>query len=240
MSAYNTQINAARDKLLRSASAGGTTTAITATGPMIYNELWATGTIDTTNLWQTTVAATGTVSTLTAGSLRVVRLNCPAGADQARFGGQRKIVTPISPGTNYLYTRLTMEWSAILVNVANHENANFIMGMGDEAAGATIDHRGANDALGFILVSDALNTLTDSGGTETVTVVPSAPTLTNYNRYKIVIENGSVQFYVNKVLEVTHTTNIPALPLKINFVVISEAAVAAELRIGPLRCWLED
>lgn len=118
---------------------------------------------------------------------------------------------------------LMMEWEGKLAGIADIDNATFLMGL----AAANNATRASNNIAGFILVADALNVITDDGGVETVTVVPAAPVLTNWHKFKIVAYNGIVEFWVDEVVEVRHTTiaaqNLPDVNAHGMFYILQEA-----------------
>mgnify|MGYP001602016947 FL=1 len=226
-----------RDHVARNTPYVGAMTAATRGSTMVAFDLFAAA-LDETNKWATAVVATGTAAAATVSNRRVLRLNCPAASDTARGRVLGQVTNPQgASATNDVYQQLVLEFVMALGTVANIDNAQFIVGLG--AAGTEI--RTTADVIGFILVSDALNTLTDSGGTETVTVVSSGPTLTSFNKYKIVVRNGAVDFYVNDVLKNTHTANITAVLVIPFFFCFAEAATGAtECDIADLRCYFLD
>ncbi len=160
----------------------------------------------------------------------------PDNASIAKLSSKFFVWNPESAETDKdIWQRVVLEFEAALVGVTAQNNSKFLMGLAQ-----TNGERSDDNVLGFSLVSDALNTLTDKAGTETENVVSSPPTLTAYNRYKIVLSNGSVEFYVNGALVDTIITNIPAIPLKAAFVLISDNSGSAELRVGATRLYLLD
>ena len=106
--------------------------------------------------------------------------------------------------------------------------------------GSSPGERGDQGLIAFGLASDLLQSVTDSGGTETETAIGSPPTLTDFNKYKIVVRNAAVDFYVNDVLKNTHTANLAAIPQFVVFSLRTEAAVAARMDVGAVRCYLLD
>ena len=223
-------------RLLRNAHATGAATAINTQGPMIINEQWSTATLDGTNTWVTDPTGTGTVARGTNAGRAICLLNLPANLDMARIAGRRTVTNPgVSDPNLDMYQQLVLEFELLFGTVANIANVTdgFFAGLG---AGASL--RASQNVAGFVLVSDALNVLTDAAAAETVTVVGSSPTLTVSNLYKVVIRNGAVDFWVNKVLKVTHTANIPAVPLTFSLGATAEGATKLEL--GNVRMYLQD
>jgi len=76
--------------------------------------------------------------------------------------------------------------------------------------------RTTDNIIGFALIGDDLQTVTDSGGGETVNT-GFGETMANHNKFKIVIEEEQVLFFLNEVLIATHTTNVPTIPVLSNF-----------------------
>jgi len=223
-------------RLLRNQQASGAATATTAQGPMAYHEVWAAA-IDATNLWTTGAGGTGSVAQSTSGGRQIALADCPAAGDRAEFQGKRALTNPSGAvATRDIYQKLVLEWEMLLGTIANVDNALALWGFINLGGART-----SANIIGFILASDALNAITDSGGAETVTAVASPPALTQSNKYRIVVRNGAVDFYVNDLLKNTHTTNIPALPLKPQFRVDAEAGTGAtKAEIGAVRCYLVD
>ena len=78
------------------------------------------------------------------------------------------------------------------------------MGFSDSTSGL----RTTANVIGFGLSSDAIQTVTDSAGTETVNA-PSSITLTERNLFKLAITENQVEFWINGNQVATHTTNLP-------------------------------
>ena len=85
--------------------------------------------------------------------------------------------------------------------------------------------------VGFGLSSDAIQTVTDSSGTETVNL-PAGITLTNRNLYKIAITGDQVEFWINGNQVATHTTNLPDVLPFLMFYNVSEAGGSSTLDVG--------
>lgn len=230
------------DRLLRNAHATGAATATSGQGPMIFNEQWRAA-LDTTNTWTATLGVTGTAAVGTVSGVRVLRLLAPAISDTSLVEAKAILTNPfarVPTAASALYRSIVLEFEMQLVNVASITNTAFLAGLYSGASAG----RSANDAIGFILASDALNTLTDKGSVETVNVVSPAPTLTNWNKYKIVCGPTTVRFYVNDVLVSTHSDSA-TLPDTAGiqaamFYLVSDAAADPEVKIGPCRCYLEE
>lgn len=224
------------ERLYRNASATGAATAISGQGPMKYSEGWNAA-IDATNIWTTSVGATGTAAVSNNAGRRILLLDCPVAGDRAQTEGRRILTNPgASSATLDIYQKLVLEWEMLLGTLANIDNALALFGLVNTGGART-----STNIIGFILVADALNVITDNGGTETVTVFPSPPTLTVSNKYKIVVRNGAVDFSVNDGAITTHTANIHALPFQPSWRVDAEALTGAtKAEIGAVRCYYLD
>lgn len=223
------------EQLVRQGDAGGTIAGVgVGTSRVLVQELNSSSTniIDTTNRWVAGITGTGALTnTSTSTSARqYFLLNCPAGADEVRLTSRANGPNPLSiTAANEVFTKVVLEFNFRVVNLANINNAAFFMGF---QSGASANTRAGTDIIGFKLLGDVLGVMTDAAGTETVADLVTAPaSLTAWNKCKIVLRNGSVDFYVNGVLDQSITTNLPANPLYINFTCTSEALVAAALHV---------
>ncbi len=161
---------------------------------------------------------------------------CTPNADEtARLRGLHYWVHNwLADPTNLLLKRLCIEWEMTLGVVANVDNAISFFGWMPIAAGL----RTTEDIIGFALVGDALQTVTDSGGVETVNT-GFGETMANHNKFKIVIEEGQILFFLNEQLIATHTTNVPTIPVLPNFYIDTEAGGACAFVFGITRIWQE-
>ena len=91
--------------------------------------------------------------------------------------------------------------------------------------------RTTNDIIGFSLSSDAIQTVTDNGGTET-TNLPSSVTLTNRNLYKMAITENQIEFWINGNQVATHTTNLPDIMPYFMIYNASEAGGSSTVDLG--------
>lgn len=138
-------------------------------------------------------------------------------------------------GDNTILRQLIMEFEMKLTNVANMDNSLSIFGL----TSATADDRSDQNLIGFALTGDALQTLTDAAGTET-TNTGFGETLTNWNRFGLIMNRHNVRFLLNGTVIATHAANVPAAPLYLNFFVDTEAGGAATIELGQIRVWPED
>lgn len=143
---------------------------------------------------------------------------------------------PDTWGPATIQKKLIMEWEAVIDNVADIENLTFFMGLGALAATT----RASNDIAGVILTGDAYYFITDDGGAETVTALPSAPATGERHKFKLVsYEGGVIELWCDEALEVTHTTaageNLPDVNAHGQFYCEQEAGGggAGVLHIGP-------
>ncbi len=197
--------------------------------------------IDAT-VWTTAVTGTGAVArdATEAAYLKAV-LSGPANADTARIrSNQRWVCAPDTYGTNTLLRRLIMEWEAKFATVASIENTTFFMGL----AATTAATRATTNIVGFILASDALNSITDDGVGETTKIV-GAPTLTVWHKYAIDVQTRKIAFYIDEAKVAEHTTSagddLPDQTMYLNFYLPQEAAAAGgQLHLALIRIWYED
>jgi len=225
-------------RIIRNTPPSGVLTAINGGGPVPYTEGWWQATLDATNVWNTTVSGTSTVTAPDVTARRTVRCASAAATEQASIWGRRILTSPtLASATTDIWQRLIMKFeAAINATVANQDNDRFVMGLG--ASGAAVQATN-NDTVGFILVADALN-FTTRRASSVNTVVPSPPTLTNFNRYRIEIDATSIRGYVNGTLVATHTTGLPIVPLIPGFTSFTDAGGAGSLNVGVVRVWYED
>ncbi len=91
----------------------------------------------------------------------------------------------------------------------------------------------ASEHIGFIIDDTTLysSNCDQAGGTQTKTDITSGITLTNWNTYRFVFDTGTdIKFYVNDVLEATHTTNLPSgAPSPIIFIGMNHASVNGQV-----------
>lgn len=186
------------------------------------------------NIWTTAVGGGGTVARSAATEpYQDILLGGAAAADTARlYTVWEWQLAPGIYGVANIVKKLVIEWEAAITNVADVDNATFFMGLGSIAATT----RATNDIAGVILVADAYNFLTDDGGVETVTVLPSAPAVGNRHKFKIVAYAGTIELWVDEVLEVTHNVNLPDVNAHVQFYLVQEGGGGGTgvLRVGPV------
>jgi len=132
------------------------------------------------------------------------------GADAGLFGKRRWKMRPDNFGdTNDRIAQMVFEFIA-RVNVSSSVseciiNSHFLMGLSSTQSFLNTED---NIAL-FTLVDDTLTARTDESGTDEDTDVSAGITITDWNKYKIVVYADGVAFYINDTLVATHTTRVP-------------------------------
>jgi hypothetical protein len=189
------------------------------------------------NIWAETLTGTGgRARDLTEAPYIKQLLTGPANADTARLRSIHQwSCGPTVWGTNHIYKRFVFVWEGKFTTVASIDNTFFFMGL----APTTVATRATNELIGFILTADALNSLTDDGGVETVNAV-GAPVLTNWHLYALEVYAGGVVFYIDGAAVAQHTTNLPDQAFYLTWYLPQEAAAnGGQLHIGSLGCFYE-
>lgn len=183
--------------------------------------------------WVVTNPATGGawVRGAVGGSLRAI--STPNLNETARLRSTVQwLDTPLNYGINSILTQLNLEFELRLGNVANLDNGICVFGW----TGAAAADRTNNNIIAFALIGDALQTVTDNGGVETVNT-GFGEVLTNFNKLRIQCFANVVQFWLNGAIIATHVTNLPTTPMYLNFYVDTEAGGAASIEVGVNRIW---
>jgi len=187
-------------------------------------------------VWTVTNPATGVAWARGADGADLMASSIPNANETARLrSNQRWVAAPTLYGTNKILRRLILEFEMQLANVANMDNTLCFFGL----TPAIGNDRSSNNIIGFALLADVLQTLTDLGGVETVNT-GFGETLTNKNKLRIEVLLNTVRFYLNETLLATHITNLADLPMYLNFFVDTEAGGAATIKVGVTRAWFED
>lgn len=192
--------------------------------------------IDATR-WTTTNSATGPGWSRGASGAYLRATEAPNTTENCRLvSDQRYIVAPDTYGTNTILRKLCLEFELKLTTPANIEEAETFFGF----TGGVADKRSSNDIVGWAILSDVLQSLTDDGSTETTTTT-FGETITNWNKLKMEIYSGHVVFFVNESQVADHITNLPDEPMYINFYTEANGgAGAVTFEIGIIRVWYED
>ena len=195
------------------------------------SEQWATDDNEFTGMWNRDVSGSATIARVnTDTDMPKVSLTVPANGTARLRSLYTFRATPskFSNTTNTTMVRgVFVEFEAKFTDVANIDNTNFFMGLSSSTSGL----RTTADIIGFGLVGDAIQTVTDSSGTETVNA-PAGITLTNRNLYKIAITPGQVEFWINGNIVATHTTNLPDILPFLMFYSASEGGGSSVLDVG--------
>ena len=150
---------------------------------------------------------------------------------------QRWIAAPDTYSNNTILRRTVLEFELKLTTIANIDNANSFLGL----TTAVGDTRVSNNIIGWALLSDALQSVTDNAGAETVNTDFHSVTLeATWNKLLIDIYAGHADFYVNGGLKASHTTNLPDYPMWLNFYIDTEGGGASTIELGVIRVWYED
>lgn len=197
-------------------------------------ESWQDPFIDDT-IWVVADPATGAPWARGVAGAFILCESGPLANETARLRGLHHWVhnwmaTPV----NLLLKRLCIEWEMTLGVHTNVDNAISFFGWMPIAAGL----RTTDDIIGFALIGDALQTVTDSGGAETVNT-GFGETMASHNKFKIVIQEGEVRFYLNEQLIATHNTNVPNDPVLPNFYLDTEGTGGCAFVFGVIRIWQE-
>ncbi|MDP2730200.1 MAG: hypothetical protein Q8O55_06945 [Dehalococcoidales bacterium] len=188
--------------------------------------------------WTTTNPATGTAWARGAIGDLLMAYAAPAANENARLrSNQRWIILPTLTGPSRIVRKTYLEFEFHVVNLANLDNVNFFMGFTQGIA----DVRTTNNIVGVALIGagNALQTVTDAGGAETVNT-GFGENLLLTNKVKVEISLNSCEFSLNEVTIANHVANIPDLPMYINFYGPTNGLGAANFRIGGVRAWHED
>lgn len=217
-------------------------------GDALFFEDWGkedSSVIDTEK-WAIVCSGTGLASRSEATTYVYANLTGATNSDTSRIRTNRRWrFGPDSWNTNSLVRKLVIEWEVQMATVASLDNTVCFMGFGNTSTAT----RAVDNIAGFILTADALNAITDDGGAETVSAL-GAPVLTNWHKLRMEVYpsyrtgawSGQVDFYVDEVLQATHTTaaaeNLPDQMMYLHFYAAQEAAANGGIvRIGPVKVY---
>jgi len=189
-------------------------------------------------IWTTTNPATGAAWARGAVGELLMAHSAPNANELARLrSNQRWVASPTLYGTARIWRRLYVEFEVHLVGLANCNNATFFLGLTTGIA----DTRATNNIMGWGLVGagNALQTVTDAGGAETVNT-GFGENLLITNKLKMEIALNSCEFSLNEAVIANHVVNLPDAPFYLNFLATTGAGGAATIRIGTVRIWGED
>ena len=187
-------------------------------------------------VWTLTNPATGVAWARAADGADLMASSIPNANETARLrSNQRWVAAPTLYGINKVLRCLILEFEFQLANVANLDNTLCFFGL----TPAIGNDRSSNNIIGFSLLADVLQSVTDLAGVET-TNTGFGETLTNKNKLRIEILLNTVRFYINETLVASHVTNLPDQPMYLNFFADTEAGGTATIKLGIVRAWLED
>ncbi len=187
-------------------------------------------------VWTVTNPATGTAWGRGATGAYLRATSVPNANETCRLRqNSRWIAAPDTYATNTILRKLIMEFELRLANVANMDNTLCFLGLTTGVG----DTRATNDIVGFALLADALQTLTDDGGVETSNS-GFGETLTNWNKLRMDIEPGAIRFWLNEAQIALHVTNLPDFAMYPQFFIDTEAGGPATIETGIIRMWYED
>lgn len=147
---------------------------------------------------------------------------------------QQWVEYPNTPNLNLVVKKTILEWEMMLGVPGNLDNAEVFWGFTDDPN----DTRASQDIIGFGLIGGALQTISDSGGVESVDT-GFGEDLTLHNKFRIEIYENTVDWYLNEVLIATTDTNIPVNPMYLNFYFDTTGVGGCAVDIGIVRCWFE-
>jgi hypothetical protein len=201
-------------------------------------EFWE-GETFTPTVWDQTIDGLGSGAFGTAAGYMYYNLTTGAIADNDAFINSinRWQARPASFGdANSMLQRLVLEFEAQAVTaITSHDNTHFFMGL----SSAKSNDITTQNVIGFYLASDVLKGKVDAAGSETLTGAITA-TLTNWNKFRITVEDTSVTFALNGTNETAIATNLPSAAMYIVFGTRAEGAAAVGLNIGCVRAWYEE
>lgn len=147
---------------------------------------------------------------------------------------QRWIATPDTYGVNTYIRKMFCQFEFQIDTVANLDNAACFFGL-TEIIGAT---RVTNNLIGWALIGDALQSVTNDGGVETV-ATGFGENLANWNLLEMEIDAGRVEFTLNGVIVASHVANLPDVPMYLNFYFDTEATGGCNPQIGMIGIWYQ-
>ncbi len=198
-------------------------------------ETWQDPASPDLNIWTVTDPATGAGWLRTVSGAFLYLQTTPNANEIARLVSTMPWqLHSITPNLNLVVKKTILEFEMVLGVPANVDNTAFFVGF----TTAVGDTRASDNIIGFGLIADALQAITDDGGAETV-ATGFGETLTAHNKLKIEVYEDNVDFYVNEVLVANSQTNIPNIPSFLNFYIATEAGGPCAFPIGMIKCRYE-
>lgn len=186
------------------------------------------------NIWAVTNPATGTAWQNVVGSTPLILAgSIPNLSETASIRTKDYWVIPAFTSANSVYAKFTLEFEMRLTNLANIDETATFFGIG--AANAT---RVSNDIIGFAVLADVLQTVSKVAAVETNNTA-FGETLTDVNKFKIVIIPGHCRFYLQGVEIADHTTITNDRAQVVKFHHVANATGASGIYLGQIRMWNE-
>ncbi len=187
------------------------------------------------NIWTVTNPATGAAWARGESGGFLYAESTPNANEVARIRSvQQWIHSANTPNLNLIIKKTILEFELLLGVPANLDNTLSFFGF-TNIAGAT---RASDNLIGFGLLADVLQTITDSGSAETV-ATGFGEDLTLHNKFRIEIYEGNIDWYLNEVLIANSATNIPTVPCHLNFFTDLDAGGPSVIDLGIVKCWYE-
>ena len=146
---------------------------------------------------------------------------------------QRWIACPGTYGPNTYIEKMFCQFEFQIDDVTELDNANCFFGLSQIIAATRV----SNNLIGWALIGDALQSVTDVGGVETVNT-GFGEVLANWNLLEMEIYSGIVEFTINGVVIASHIANLPNVPMYLNFYFDTEAG-AVNPQIGMVGMWYQ-
>jgi len=201
-------------------------------------EFWETEVLSAA-IWGTTIDGAGTEVFATASGYMYYDMNSAAVADSdiLLYSNNRWQVRPANFGdTNSMIRKFILEFELeVEAAISTHDNTDFLLGLSSAQSGDITQQ----NLIGFFLDSDALKGKTDNAGTESVTDEITA-TLTDWNKFKITVEDTSVTFSLNGQNETPIAANLPSDAMYLVFGTRAEGGASVGLNIGNIRSYYEE
>jgi hypothetical protein len=205
----------------------------------VFTEFWDDEILNASD-WEETLDGTSTGAIAVGNGLITYDLtsDAVAGRDVFLNSVKRWRCNPSAFGdSNDIVSKLVVEFMVQLTgNLSDHDNSYFFLGLNPAKSNVS----GGSDVAHFYLTSDALRTITTVGAGNEANAVPTPPTLTNMNKYKIEVFQDQIDFYVNGTLKTSHTSIIPDKAMYLIIGSRAENAAAIGLKIGPVRVKYEE
>jgi DNA-binding protein Fis len=204
-------------------------------------EFWETEAL-AANKWEETLdgAGTGTFTAVADEGVMLYRLltGALANNDAILNSKYRWMVIPSMFGdTDTPMCSLSFEFQARFTNEDLTSNQYVTLGF-TEAKNNDNDAAAGNDIAAFIFkATDTLSTRTSVNGVDEDNDVSSGIVLTDLNRFKIVVGEDEILFYINGTLVATHNTTIPNMAMYLLFGTRPEGAAATTLDVSGIRAW---